>query len=399
MCVTSKCAFSQKIERREVTSYLWERKRDEEARSSQIAVQLQLERATISWYQLCGERRRRFRHLATPLSSMSHNGEECPFKRGKETTYLESRISEKQMLSRRFLLAFNVYSRDERPFLDTNDEICLNDQRRWRRSRGRSTSVIAKETYVNLLTNESLRKINEKFSFSEKREIFVMKPIVVNWWDKKHIPSPYGSTGWSLTRTGVYDETQYKLRELNAAGVRDFERFSLISATCTSHLTFAAVTNFERRSLQSSQNKRELSISASLFIDLNSRNSHPTASRWATAYMNVHGEYSDLDMNNRNRGETLANSSYFSSFVKPWRNSSKLHRDVKNFVRCRRKEKKLRAVFYMSNVWIILRTTELTRWRRNYQSTYTSYIYYFADVVTYPIWNVHYIKNVLRVND
>jgi len=65
-------------------------------------------------------------------------------------------------------------------------------------------------------------------------------------------------------------------------------------------------------------------------------------------------------MNNRNRGKTLANSSYFSSFVKQGRNSYKLHRDVKT-VRYRLKEKKLRAVFYMSNVWIILRTTELTR--------------------------------------
>lgn len=70
---------------------------------------------------------------------------------------------------------------------------------------------------------------------------------------------------WSLTR--VYDETQYKLRGLNAAGVRDFERFSLISATCTSHLTFAAVTNCERGTRYNRARKiRELSISVLLSV-------------------------------------------------------------------------------------------------------------------------------------
>lgn len=82
---------------------------------------------------------------------------------------------------------------------------------------------------------------------------------------------------WSLTR--VYDETQYKLRGLNAAGVRDFERFSLISATCTSHLTFAAVTNCERGTRY---NRARINVNCqyprySLSIDLNPRESRLTA--------------------------------------------------------------------------------------------------------------------------
>lgn len=60
-------------------------------------------------------------------------------------------------------------------------------------------------------------------------------------------------------------------------------------------------------------------------------------------------------MSNRNKGETLANASYFSSFEKQRRKSYKLQRDVKDFARYRLKERKFMHRFlHAKRTWTIL---------------------------------------------
>lgn len=139
-------------ERQEVISYLWERERDE-ARSSQIAVQLQLERATLSWYQLWWTTET----FPTPGDTIVLN-----VTQRRDMSFQRLISSYESPRSRRFPvdsfshLMYIVETKDFFSIQTTRRSIWTTrrSQRRWR-SRGRSASVTAKETYVNFFTNES----------------------------------------------------------------------------------------------------------------------------------------------------------------------------------------------------------------------------------------------------